>query len=692
MSFGFLHPVFFAGLAILAVPVLIHLVAQREARGRAFPSLMFLRNIPIKRARRRTLRDPLLLILRALALTLLVLAFAGPYLLDNATPATETATTRQTVIAVDRSYSMRFDGRWERALARAGEEIDRLPANARAALVLFDDEPHTVAPLTGDKLHLRQALTSAKAGHAGTDYARVLAHVPQLFDASLGGKQAVLLISDLQLSGLQNDHTPRLVQPIELALENVAREQPGDTLLTNVQVLGSDADSARVNLVASLGVDERDAGSTEQLRVRVDSHVAEVREISETEIAAGAVALSVVPARDHVSQLELSVDGQTVAHSYRLTLAQVKPIKVMLLSSEDAAHSAVYLQQALALATRPKIVVQRVASAALNDAVLANTDVVIIDDAAMQDSGSIARIEQFVNTGGGLLTIAGEHPRVGAPLLATPLVPGTLGDELADSARLTEIPAHPALAGLNAEQLRNAPVWRRRALRVDDGDVVLARYGDGAAALVEHRLGSGNTIVLNTGVSNQWSALALEPGFAPLTIALVRHLAKRQSGAGASAASVGETVDIVQQAALLGAESLLNHLAGGAGILIESPDGAIAKVAGPRPAFLPREAGFYRLHIPGAAAAPVPLAVNVGVRELQFETLSAVQFSERIARVEPGEPAADQQAQATDGTLRSTPWWYLLAIVAALLLIEGFYAARLTRSGKSAREQEPQAA
>lgn len=693
MSFGFLNPVFFAGLAILAVPVLIHLVAQREARGRAFPSLMFLRNIPIKRARRRTLRDPLLLFLRALALSLLVLAFAGPYLLEDATPVSATAVTRQTVIAVDRSYSMRFEGRWERAIARAGEEIDRMPANGRAALVLFDDEPHTLAALTGDKIHLRQSLARAKAGHAGTDYARVLAHVPELFDASLGGEQAVLLISDLQLSGLQNDRTPRLPLPIELSLENVTRERPRGTLLTNVQVLGSDAESARVNLVANLGAGERDAGGTEQLRVRVDGHVAEIRNMSTAEVDTGAVALSVVPARDHVSQVELSIDGQNAAHSYRLTLAQVAPIKVALLSNEDSAQSAVYLQQALALAARPKIVVQRVASAALSDAALEHTDVVIIDDVAINDSGSIARLEQFVNAGGGLLTIAGEHPRVGAPVLATPLVPGDLGDENArDGVRLTEIPVHPALAGLSAEQLRNAPVWRRRAIRVDDDDVVLARYADGAPALVEQRLGSGTTMVLNTGLSNQWSALALEPGFAPLAIALVRYLAKRHSGAGASAASVGETVDIVQHAALLGAESLLNQLAAGAGILIESPDGAITKVSGPRPALLPREAGFYRLHVPGGAAAQVPLAVNVDERELQFESLSAARFTERIAREEPGEPAPDRQAQATDGTLRSSPWWYLLAIVAALLLIEGFYAARLTRSGNPGREREPQAA
>jgi len=692
MSFGFLNPIILAGLAVLAVPVLIHLVAQREARGRAFPSLMFLRNIPIKRARHRTLRDPLLLALRALALTLLVLAFAGPYLLNDETPAIQDQSLRQTVIAVDRSYSMRFDGRWERALARVGEEIERMPANASAALVLFDDVPYTAAAMTGDKSHLRQALAGASTGHAGTNYARMFAHMPQLFDPRLGGEQAVLLISDLQQSGLENDHTPRLLQSIELAVENVTRAQPRGTLLTNVQVLGSDAESARVNLVANLGAGERDAGSTEQLRVRVDGHVAEVRDLSENELNAGSAALSVVPARDHVSRVELSIDRQGAAHSYRLTLAQVEPIKVTLLSSEDSAPSAVYLQQALALAARPKIVVQRVASAALSDAALEHTDVVIIDDVAVSDSGSIARIEQFVTAGGGLFTIAGDHPRSGAPLLATALVPGTLGEELPDTDRLTEIRPHPALTGMSSEQLRNAPVWRRRSVQTGVDDVILARYGDGAPALVERRFGSGTTMVLSTGVSSQWSAMALEPGFAPLTIALVRYLAKRHSGAGASAVTVGESVDIVQHAALLGAESLLNHVARGAGILIESPDGAIAKVTGPRPAFLPREAGFYRLHIPAADAEPVPLAVNVDVRELQFATLNAGEFSARIARQEPAETAADRHQLATDGTLRSSPWWYLLAIVAALLLIEGFYAARLTRTGKSAPGQEPQAA
>ncbi|MDH3637136.1 MAG: BatA domain-containing protein [Gammaproteobacteria bacterium] len=691
MSLGFLNPLFFAGITVLAVPVLIHLVAQRESRGKAFPSLMFVRRIPIKRTRRRTLRDPLLLGLRSLALTLLVVSFASPYWHNDNTPTVNTPTARQTVIALDRSYSMRFDGRWERALATARREIEDMPVSARAALVIFDNVPHTVAAMSGDKSHLRQALNRVNAGYGSTDYARVLAHAPQLFESHFTGDRNVLLISDLQLSGLQRNRTPRLAGPVKLEVENVARAAPSDLLLTHVQVLGNDVESARVNLMANIDIGQSDARSKERLSVRVDDHVAELRELSESEISAGSAALSVVPASDRVSRVEISLDRQDVAHSYRLTLAQVEPIKATLLTTEGTPHSAIYLQQALALASRPKIVVQMVASAALNDATLEHTDVVIIDDVALNDSGVIARIDRFVNAGGGLLTIAGDHPLVGALLLATSLMPGELGGELASAARLTELNPHPVLATLRSEQLRNAPVWRRRALRPGSEDVVLARYSDGAVALAERRLGSGTSILLSTAVSNRWSALALEPGFAPLAIALVRHLAKRRSGAGASAATVGVTVDLEQHAALLGTEALLNQLARGGVVLIESPDGAITKVSGSHPAFLPSEAGFYRLHTPGVAATPVPLAVNVDPRELQFETLSAAQFIGRVSR-DAQIGTASSLEDAKRNTFTSTQWWYLLFVVTALLLIEGLYAVRLMRTGKATPKADPQAA
>src|SRR5438876_12199219 len=102
----FLAPVFLAGLAALAIPLLVHLIQRERKRVVEFPSLMFLRRIPYQSVRRRRLRNWLLLALRAAALTLIVAAFARP-LVRQGPPAVATAAgAREAVALLDRSASM----------------------------------------------------------------------------------------------------------------------------------------------------------------------------------------------------------------------------------------------------------------------------------------------------------------------------------------------------------------------------------------------------------------------------------------------------------------------------------------------------------------------------------------------------------------------------------------------------------
>jgi hypothetical protein len=73
---AFLAPLFFLGLATLAIPVLIHLTQREKKMVQQFPSLMFVRRIPYQTVRRRKLRDLALLCVRLAALMLIVAAFA----------------------------------------------------------------------------------------------------------------------------------------------------------------------------------------------------------------------------------------------------------------------------------------------------------------------------------------------------------------------------------------------------------------------------------------------------------------------------------------------------------------------------------------------------------------------------------------------------------------------------------------
>src|SRR5947209_11195957 len=95
---SFLAPLFLFGLAALAIPILIHLIQRERKRVVAFPSLMFLRRIPYQSVRRRSIRHWFLLCMRALALMLLVAAFARPFFRQGALAARTLGGTKELVV------------------------------------------------------------------------------------------------------------------------------------------------------------------------------------------------------------------------------------------------------------------------------------------------------------------------------------------------------------------------------------------------------------------------------------------------------------------------------------------------------------------------------------------------------------------------------------------------------------------
>ena len=77
---SFLSPLFFVGLAAIAVPILVHLIQRERKRVIEFPSLMFVQRIPYQSVRRRRIRHWALLLLRAATIALIVAAFTRPFL------------------------------------------------------------------------------------------------------------------------------------------------------------------------------------------------------------------------------------------------------------------------------------------------------------------------------------------------------------------------------------------------------------------------------------------------------------------------------------------------------------------------------------------------------------------------------------------------------------------------------------
>jgi hypothetical protein len=160
-------------LCALAVPLLVHLIRRERHDAVEFPSLMFISRIPQRTVKRRRIRNWWLFALRSLALILLVGAFARPFVERPADVAAAGA-ARDVVILLDRSYSMGYGDRWERALAAAREAVDGLGPNDRGALVLFDAGARTAVQATADRTRLRAALETATVGAGVTRYTPAL--------------------------------------------------------------------------------------------------------------------------------------------------------------------------------------------------------------------------------------------------------------------------------------------------------------------------------------------------------------------------------------------------------------------------------------------------------------------------------------------------------------------------------------
>lgn len=150
MSVAWLNAAALAGLAVVTLPIVIHLLVRQQTRTMPFPSLRFLAETSLSAFRRRTLRDLLLLLCRVAIVGLAALAFAGPVL---ETPARTAAHGQRSVRAVvvvdpegadvaDRMLSDAYRAaRFERtalgdAIADARRWLDQQPAAAREMVLV----------------------------------------------------------------------------------------------------------------------------------------------------------------------------------------------------------------------------------------------------------------------------------------------------------------------------------------------------------------------------------------------------------------------------------------------------------------------------------------------------------------------------------------------------------------------------
>jgi hypothetical protein len=584
---GFLAPLMLVGLAALAVPIAIHLIGRQRAKVVKFAALDFLLATKRRTARRLRLRERLLLLVRAIACAAVAIALAKPYTSCARKGPRVTRGPQAAVLVIDDSFASGYlvEGKpWlSRASAEARRLLTQLGPEAEVAIVRASAGADHPTELTRDHLRLRDQLLALEPSARPADTTRALARAAQLLAASSHARKTVYLISLLARTGLRPDDPPWGKDgPALVTLDLRPAAMP------NLAVTALRADA------------EPGAGSRS---VAFDAEVANYSElpakpelsltIADRVVARGTLALgpgekrtkrflATVPpgARSTDAQVSLAVAGDALPiDDRRWVRASLRDrVRVLLVDGDPRTvrhdDEVFYVEAALRPGDREDsgtdvrvitseelagIEVKAKATAAAIE--LEDFDVVILANVTALPIERVNALAAWVRAGGGILVAPGDHVDPAAyDRTMLPLLPQSLQDPLdtpwgataeerdSRSLHLVKWEAdHPIFTPFSkaAPELADAKFSKISLLGPTTATAdrkVLARFTNGAAALVEASIGAGRTLLFTSTLDRDWNDLPIHPGFLPLMQQAVRHLARKHASFGDTDHAVGSSV------------------------------------------------------------------------------------------------------------------------------------------------------
>ena len=694
MPIGFLVPLFLAGVAAVGIPIWIHLTRKQRSLVVPFPSLMFLRQVPFKEDRRRTLHHWLLFSLRALAIMLLVAAFARPFLSSGTALAGLESGPREVVVLLDRSRSMAAHDRWEAATEAVQDEVALLGPLDRGNLIVFDQGADAVVRSESDPARLRAALDTLKPGSGTTRFGPGLKLAQAILEESGYPVRELVMVSDFQRSGWAGEEGARLPASTEVRVIPITSNIDMNVAVADV-LLRRDRFSGLERVAPSARLVRTDGEESAEIDVILEVDEREIQRRSVTVPATGTIAVDFAPiplATRHMrGTVRIPPDdlpGDDALH-FVLSPGSALPIRIFT-RSNTSGETTLFLERALGISEGGTFDVTTAPWNVGAADVLEPGQVVVLVDVPFPLGAAGTGLREFVEAGGGLVIVAGQSggwnsnedawvgARIGAAVDRLDRGGGRIGQVDYDH------PVFQVFRGPRSGRLTGTRFFRYRTLVVPDRVGVLARFDDGGPALVERRAGEGRVLIWTSTMDATWNDLALQPIFLPLVHQLVRYASGRSETLPWFTA--GQVLD-VSDARAMATAGLLE--ASEQGTVFEG-DRVVIDPAGD-PVWLPdeagphyltlRDAGFYTMRPPGdAQGRPLAVAVNVDIAESDLTAMDPEEVSAAlaatVASAGAGTPSSAVALRRADIERRQSIWRWLMVAVLALLAVETVMANR----------------
>ena len=691
-----LHPLFLAGAAAVAVPIVLHLIRRRTRDRVTFSSLMFLRPTAPRFKHRSRLEHVPLLVLRCIALCLLAAVFARPFL-SRLSIVDETGTGNRIVLLIDTSASMRREGVWARAIDEAQSVLASVDGADRLCVMSFDQAPRALVEFESWEAMdpaqragiVARELSELSPTWASTNLALALVAAAEAIEDDdvndafrTAGSRQVILVSDLQqgssLEALLAYEWPKQIELVVKAIRGRGLSNASMQWIVQEDPLalsrGDELPKVRVT------------NSAEADKDRFRLHWDDGRPL-DVYVAAGHSV--VVRCPDPVAtRVTLAGDDHEFDNVLYLAPQSTPQINILYIGNDDpndTTEMLYYVRRAFeAGSASTRRVVARSAGESLQPGDIEAAHAVIVTDSPGVENSALLR--RHIESGGALLLVLQSAESAAAlSALAGIENPRVHEAEVDRYAMLGRIEFdHPLLRPFSDPRFADFTrihFWKYRRLNVKDfpGARVLTSFDSGDPAWLEIPVGKGSLLVWTSGWCPSDSDLALSSKFVPLLCGVLERggALTRQP----SQYFVGDSVPVSQWAA-----------SGAADVQIHRPDGSIARVDAGRQSFSQTQLpGIYAVEPTGMDRR---FAVNLPPGEsrtdpMPVEDLERLGVSLDSASGQRMKPAgAVSKPAVIDPQSRLELWRWVLAVTLAVLLVETWLGRRLARLRPAAEEEQ----
>src|SRR5579871_781734 len=508
----------------------------------------------------RRLRYLLLLSLRIALLVLLALAFANPFI--SRTNAS-IGGRKMLIIAVDNSFSMRYDDHLARARQQALGAVANLAGDERGQVLALGSRVHFMSQAVNDPSVLKAAIQSIQPSDERSSYGE-LARALRTIQQSAKIPLEVHLFSDLQKSSMPPAFADlRLGEDTNLVFHSVAEKDEPNWLVESVTAPSKIFDPKKVRVdavIASTGGPVSTKETTKRnVSLVLDNKVLETKSVDVPPGGRAPVEFLSLDSPHGFHRAEIRIEPHdSLAEDDRFAFAveRADPHPVLFLHSAGEQRDELYYRAALESVTDAGFVLEPLDVSQGANQSFSKYAFVVLSDTGPLPAGMESALRNYVNGGGSLFVSLGVHS---AALQHVPVSGETIeGSSYAsrDGDRFQVVGSvdaeHPSVRRTN----RLDGVQFYQVIRVDPGDSrVVAKLTNLLPLLIEKQIGDGRVLTFASTFDRISNDFPLHASFVPFIEGTARYLAGQTGDSSSltvgsfvtlrSAKDTGASVDVV---------------------------------------------------------------------------------------------------------------------------------------------------